>query len=79
MISIIFTIIFQSYSHLLFNSGGESNLLAFHGISMSDRELALVLIQAMIASQPGNRPPATAVQQHPIFWNAAQILGFFQV
>ncbi|XP_012256735.2 serine/threonine-protein kinase/endoribonuclease IRE1 [Athalia rosae] len=57
---------------------GESNLTAFQGISQSDRDLALVLIRAMIADSPAERPPAIAVYEHPIFWSAAQILGFFQ-
>lgn len=57
---------------------GESNLSSLHGISDSDRELALILIRTMIASVPADRPPASAIHEHPIFWNAAQILGFFQ-
>lgn len=58
---------------------GESDLSGLQGISESDRELALILIKAMIANSPTDRPPAIAIFQHPIFWNAAQILGFFQV
>ncbi|XP_015588609.1 serine/threonine-protein kinase/endoribonuclease IRE1 [Cephus cinctus] len=57
---------------------GESYLSELQGISESDRELALVLVKAMIAENPGDRPPATAVHKYPIFWNAAQVLGFFQ-
>jgi hypothetical protein len=33
----------------------------------------------MISLDPGERPPASAVRVHPIFWNKAQILTFFQV
>ncbi|XP_015520215.1 serine/threonine-protein kinase/endoribonuclease IRE1 [Neodiprion pinetum] len=57
---------------------GDSDLSVLQGISASDRELALILIRAMIAGTPADRPPATAIHQHPIFWSAAQILGFFQ-
>lgn len=60
--------------------GGESDLTGLHhGIPQSDKELALVLIKAMIASDPSERPPVTAVHDHPIFWKASRILGFFQV
>ncbi|XP_017884608.1 serine/threonine-protein kinase/endoribonuclease ire-1 isoform X2 [Ceratina calcarata] len=58
---------------------GESDLMALHdGISRNDKELALVLIKAMISSNPSERPPVTAVYDHPIFWEPARILGFFQ-
>ncbi|XP_003699825.1 serine/threonine-protein kinase/endoribonuclease Ire1 isoform X2 [Megachile rotundata] len=59
--------------------GGESDLSALHdGISQSDKELALVLIKAMISSNPSERPPVTAVRDHPIFWESVRVLGFFQ-
>ncbi|KZC13752.1 PREDICTED: serine/threonine-protein kinase/endoribonuclease IRE1 [Dufourea novaeangliae] len=58
---------------------GESNLTALHGgISESDKDLALVLIKAMIASEPSERPPVMAVHEHPIFWEPSRILAFFQ-
>ncbi|XP_011630520.1 serine/threonine-protein kinase/endoribonuclease IRE1 isoform X1 [Pogonomyrmex barbatus] len=57
---------------------GESNLTALHGISSSDKKLALLLIKAMICSNPIDRPPASAICNYPIFWNLAEILGFFQ-
>lgn len=58
---------------------GESDLMALHdGISQNDKELALVLIKAMIASNPSERPPVMAVHDHPIFWEPATILAFFQ-
>ncbi|XP_071565935.1 serine/threonine-protein kinase/endoribonuclease IRE1 [Temnothorax nylanderi] len=57
---------------------GESNLTALEKVSSSDRELALLLIKAMICSNPAGRPPALAVCNYPIFWNSAEILGFFQ-
>lgn len=56
----------------------ESNLTALQEISSYDRELALLLIKAMICSNPAGRPPASAICNFPIFWNLAEILGFFQ-
>lgn len=44
----------------------------------SDQVSALLLIKAMIASNPAERPPASAVHNYPIFWTPAQILSFFQ-
>ncbi|XP_077279454.1 serine/threonine-protein kinase/endoribonuclease Ire1 isoform X2 [Temnothorax americanus] len=58
--------------------GGESTLTALEKMSSSDRELALLLIKAMICSNPAGRPPALAVYTYPIFWTSAEILGFFQ-
>ncbi|XP_053987934.1 serine/threonine-protein kinase/endoribonuclease IRE1 [Hylaeus volcanicus] len=58
---------------------GEADLTALHeGMSQSNRELALILIKAMIASDPSERPPVMAVHDHPIFWESSRILGFFQ-
>ncbi|XP_029675812.1 serine/threonine-protein kinase/endoribonuclease IRE1 [Formica exsecta] len=57
---------------------GETNLTALRGISSSDTELALLLIKAMICSNPAGRPPASAICSYPIFWNSAEILSFFQ-
>lgn len=48
-------------------------------ISESDKELALVLIKTMIANDPSERPPVTAIHEHPIFWEPSRILAFFQV
>ncbi|OAD60687.1 Serine/threonine-protein kinase/endoribonuclease ire-1 [Eufriesea mexicana] len=57
----------------------ESDLTALHdGISQNDKQLALILIKAMIANNPSERPPVMAVYGHPIFWDPARILGFFQ-
>ncbi|XP_392044.2 serine/threonine-protein kinase/endoribonuclease IRE1 isoform X2 [Apis mellifera] len=58
---------------------GENDLTALHDeISQNDKELALILIKAMIANNPSERPPVMAVHDHPIFWEPAKILGFFQ-
>ncbi|XP_078035621.1 serine/threonine-protein kinase/endoribonuclease Ire1 isoform X2 [Augochlora pura] len=58
---------------------GESDLTALcEEISESDRQLALVLIKAMIANDPAERPPVIAVHEHPIFWEPSRILAFFQ-
>lgn len=48
-------------------------------ISKSDKELAVILIKAMIGSNPLDRPPSTAVENHPFFWSPAEVLNFFQV
>lgn len=48
-------------------------------ISKSDKELAIVLIKAMIGSNPIDRPPSSAVENHPFFWSPAEVLNFFQV
>ena len=60
-------------------TGGENDLSSLRGISESDKEVALVLIKSMIADNPTERPPASAVHNYPIFWSASQILNFFQV
>jgi hypothetical protein len=41
--------------------------------------LQRILVEQMIGSDPMERPPASAVRVHPIFWDKAQILTFFQV
>ncbi|XP_043279722.1 serine/threonine-protein kinase/endoribonuclease IRE1 isoform X2 [Venturia canescens] len=57
---------------------GESNLLSLQSVTESDKQSALILIRAMIASDPTSRPSALVVQNYPFFWKAAHILGFFQ-
>ncbi|XP_074099180.1 serine/threonine-protein kinase/endoribonuclease Ire1 isoform X1 [Cotesia typhae] len=57
---------------------GESDLSSLTDISNNDKELALVLIKAMIDSDPTSRPPAFAIQNYPFFWNSSRILNFFQ-
>ncbi|XP_076648630.1 serine/threonine-protein kinase/endoribonuclease Ire1 [Halictus rubicundus] len=58
---------------------GESDLTALcEDISESDRELAFMLIKAMIANDPSERPPVITVHEHPIFWEPSRILAFFQ-
>ncbi|XP_011874492.1 PREDICTED: serine/threonine-protein kinase/endoribonuclease IRE1-like [Vollenhovia emeryi] len=57
---------------------GESNLTSLEKVPPSDRELALLLIKAMICGNPAARPPASAICNYPFFWNLAEILGFFQ-
>ncbi|XP_058791502.1 serine/threonine-protein kinase/endoribonuclease IRE1 isoform X2 [Phymastichus coffea] len=58
--------------------GGEIDLSSLQNISENDKQVALVLIKAMIASDPIDRPPAQAIHDHPMFWDAAQVLTFFQ-
>jgi hypothetical protein len=41
--------------------------------------LQRILVEQMIGLDPMERPPASAVRVHPIFWNKARILTFFQV
>ncbi|KAJ8682778.1 hypothetical protein QAD02_018570 [Eretmocerus hayati] len=57
---------------------GEIDLSYLQNISENDKQIALVLIKAMISSDPVDRPPAQAVYEHPMFWEAAQVLTFFQ-
>lgn len=59
--------------------GGEIDLSALQNISENDKQVALVLIKAMVDSDPLRRPPAQAIYDHPMFWDAAQVLTFFQV
>jgi len=61
------------------STGGESDLTGLREIFSSDKELALLVIKAMICKDPAERPPASAICNYPIFWNSAKILGFFQV
>ncbi|XP_014217501.1 serine/threonine-protein kinase/endoribonuclease IRE1 [Copidosoma floridanum] len=58
--------------------GTFPDLSNLQSISQNDKEIALVLIKAMISLDPKSRPSAQAVLNHPIFWDAAQILTFFQ-
>jgi hypothetical protein len=44
-----------------------------------EKLLQKILVEQMISSDPMERPPASAVRLHPIFWNKNQILSFFQV
>jgi len=44
-----------------------------------EKLLQQILVEQMISADPMERPPASAVRKHPIFWNKAQILTFFQV
>ncbi|XP_001607831.2 serine/threonine-protein kinase/endoribonuclease IRE1 isoform X1 [Nasonia vitripennis] len=57
---------------------GEIDLTALQNISENDKQVALVLIKAMVDSDPLKRPPAQAIHDHPMFWDAAQVLTFFQ-
>ncbi|XP_015122831.1 serine/threonine-protein kinase/endoribonuclease IRE1 [Diachasma alloeum] len=57
---------------------GESDVSSLQDVHDYDKELALVLIRAMIDSDPTSRPPALAVERFPFFWNSARILNFFQ-
>ncbi|KAK0161952.1 hypothetical protein PV327_008347 [Microctonus hyperodae] len=57
---------------------GESDLSSLQDISDYDKELALILIKAMIDSDPTCRPPAPAIEDFPIFWSTPRILNFFQ-
>lgn len=56
----------------------NSDLSVLQDLSLNDTELALLLIKAMICSNPTNRPPALAICNHPFFWNPSRILNFFQ-
>nr|CAD7575199.1 unnamed protein product [Timema californicum] len=40
--------------------------------------LSLTLVEAMINMEAHKRPQATAVLKHPLFWDKAKILAFFQ-
>lgn len=53
--------------------------MCLQGSPDNDKELSLILIKSMIASNPSDRPPAMAVYNHPNFWDHLQILTFFQV
>jgi hypothetical protein len=44
-----------------------------------EKLLQRILVEQMISADPMERPPASAVRKHPIFWNKTQILTFFQV
>lgn len=57
---------------------GESDITSLQGVSKNDKELALVLIKAMIANDPSERPPAIAIYDYPLFWDFSRVLGFFQ-
>ncbi|XP_012271622.1 serine/threonine-protein kinase/endoribonuclease IRE1 isoform X2 [Orussus abietinus] len=57
---------------------GENDLSTLQDVSASDKELARVLIKAMISANPSDRPPATAICSYPMFWDAGQVLNFFQ-
>lgn len=57
---------------------GDSDLSFLQDVHDHDKDLALVLIKAMIDSNPTSRPPALAVENFPFFWNSARVLNFFQ-
>ncbi|XP_068087142.1 serine/threonine-protein kinase/endoribonuclease IRE1 [Anabrus simplex] len=54
---------------------GESWLPDLEG---EEKALQRTLIELMISSEAIERPPASAVQKHPIFWDKAYVLAFFQ-
>ncbi|KAL7301231.1 hypothetical protein TKK_0006195 [Trichogramma kaykai] len=58
--------------------GHEMDLSELKNIPEYDKNMGLLLIKAMIDDDPVYRPPARAIEDHPIFWDAAQILTFFQ-
>ncbi|XP_042889377.1 serine/threonine-protein kinase/endoribonuclease IRE1-like isoform X1 [Penaeus japonicus] len=37
-----------------------------------------ILIEKMISSKASERPPISAIQKHPFYWNKEKVLGFFQ-
>ncbi|XP_069685321.1 serine/threonine-protein kinase/endoribonuclease IRE1-like [Periplaneta americana] len=43
-----------------------------------EKLLQKILVEQMISTDPMERPPASAVRLHPIFWNKCQVLTFFQ-
>lgn len=53
---------------------GECNV----GALDSEDQLALKLIERMVALHPSDRPPISAVLKHPLFWPQSRILAFFQ-
>lgn len=54
---------------------GEYRLAELEG---ENNALQHNLISAMITADPGSRPSAVAVRNHPVFWNGARTLAFFQ-
>ncbi|XP_052891575.1 serine/threonine-protein kinase/endoribonuclease IRE1 [Anopheles moucheti] len=66
----------------------QANILSNeHDLSMLRREnaqpdcrtiLAEEIVSDMIHADPGQRPPAKAVANHPLFWNNARVLTFLQ-
>ncbi|KAF4532401.1 hypothetical protein B566_EDAN003853 [Ephemera danica] len=54
---------------------GEYNLDDLQG---HKNALQCNLVEAMIASNPSERPPASAIIKHPFFWDATRNLTFFQ-
>ncbi|EZA61735.1 hypothetical protein DMN91_004412 [Ooceraea biroi] len=54
------------------------DLSALQELSPIDRELALLLVKAMISRIPEERPPASAISTYPIFWYPRKIMNFFQ-
>lgn len=40
---------------------------------------AISLIESMLLREPRDRPTATAILRHPLFWNGEQRLKFFGV
>nr|CAD7443363.1 unnamed protein product [Timema bartmani] len=60
----------------------QANILAGESIltdlKSDEKLLSLTLVEAMISMEAHKRPQATAVLKHPLFWDKAKILAFFQ-
>ncbi len=39
---------------------------------LKGEELAVSLLEQMLAHEPGDRPPAAAILKHPLFWSKVQ-------
>nr|CAD7199765.1 unnamed protein product [Timema douglasi] len=60
----------------------QANILAgdskLTDLESDENLLSLTLVEAMISMEAHKRPQATAVLKHPLFWDKAKILAFFQ-
>ncbi|CAG2054452.1 unnamed protein product [Timema podura] len=56
----------------------HDRLVKLTDLRSDEKLLSLTLVEAMISMEAHKRPQATAVLKHPLFWDKAKILAFFQ-
>merc|ERR1719189_3039461 len=60
----------------------QANILSGHqdlaGLQAEEQHTQVSLLERMLASEPVDRPPCTALLRHPVFWGHEKVLAFLQ-
>jgi len=60
----------------------QANILSGHqdlaGLQAEEQHTQVSLLERMLAAEPVDRPPCTALLRHPVFWGHEKVLAFLQ-